>query len=160
MLAVLKNNHPLILETDILYPDTFYRKCLWGGAWLVHGISFSQEEFDANFEDAHKRILRDFKTLSLVKGDNTPISKSEFNRKADIHTYGRKYKVVYFHNIEVGRKLIYGFFVNSTNNKDAINEAYVDYKLILSGDLECVDNKRVQFGNNGIPLVYSALKVS
>lgn len=65
-LVILKTTEPLILETDTLRPNKFYR-CIeltenGKTEMLVYGCVFDKETFDKNFELAYERVLRDWET--------------------------------------------------------------------------------------------------
>lgn len=66
-LVVLKSDKQLEFQTDILYPNKYYR-CLKvtenkNVEYLIYGIKFDQKGFDDNFEFAYDRIMCDWEKI-------------------------------------------------------------------------------------------------
>lgn len=120
---------------------------------LVYGVIFSTD-FDDIFETAQTRILRDFEILGIIKNGKV-VSKAAFAKILDIHQYGRTsqtgFKIGYLMN---ARELIYGFFpfFRGDTKANTIKQAYVSVLDIIDGNMDCVNDHHVQFGNCGIPI--------
>jgi hypothetical protein len=146
-------------------PHTFYRARVLTNEnqkeVLIYGEIFVDEDFDNKFEYASERLMRDFKLCGLVKPNGKPVSKAKFKRDCQLHTYGRGqqklFKALFF---TMKDRQIYSFQTNLRENKtEFFQETYNQYLDIMDGDLEPIDNRLVQFGNCGIPLTYSDMKV-
>ena len=161
-LVVLKGGFNSILQgVETLYPNKFYRHCDMGdGNHLVYGCLFTSNEFNLYFEYAHDRVMRDFKTIELLKANNQPINKTSFKRLVDIHGYGygRNTKHIWF--FRSSRNCIYGFYPeHGLNKREQLNECYRMYNELVNGFVDCLDDGGVKFGNCGIPLIYDELRV-
>ena len=163
LLVIVKGNKPLQFKTDILKPNVFYRHLeLKEGKkieHLVHGIVFSDKDFFEKFEAAYQKVINDWNLIGLLK-DGKSISKSQFKKLADIHTYGRGKKslnIWYFRN---SIDIIYGFYPSQGNLKIQLEECYEWYLEMISGNLESIDNGDICFGNRGIPLCYGKLSIN
>lgn len=146
--------------TTSFLANRFYRhSVLEKNLHLVYGETFTQVEFDSLFINAIDRVKADFKKIGILGADEKPISKSLFTKLADIHTYGsdrKGYKIWYFRG---ARDLIYGFYPMQGTKKENQTECYQWYLDILNGNHECLDDRDVCFGNCGIPLSYSKLRI-
>ena len=139
----------------------FYR-CIWldKNTALVYGEHFTKVEYNSLFETAQKRVLRDFKTLGILGKGNTPISKSLFTKLADIHTYGSGRKSLKIWFFRDSRDIIYGFYPTQGTKAEAQNECYSWYLEIIAGNMACLDERDLCFGNCGIPIAYGELRVN
>lgn len=126
--------------------------------FLINGEWFNKQEYNSLFETAQTKILRDFEAMGLLV-NGKPISKSAFVKQADIHQYGNgrnNLKIWYFRN---SRECIYGFYPMRGTKAENTNQCYQWYLDIINGNMECVDEHDVMFGNCGIPLAYGELRI-
>jgi len=139
----------------------FYRCMESNGGYIVFGEYFDKREFDSLFMDAIEWVKNHWKQIGLLGENDKPISKTAFMKLADIHVYGYRrknsMKIWYFRN---DRNCIYGFYPMSGTVKQNQLECYQWYLDILNGDYEPLDDKDVCFGNCGIPLSYSKLRIN
>lgn len=159
-LVVLKGTDKITMGQDIFKPHHFYRHSIMPTGHLVWGVHFTNTEFYTHFELAHTRVLRDFTAIGILPPVNPqPISKTLFTHLADIHVYGtgrKALKVWYFGT----KQCRYGFYPMQGNQRENQAECYQYYCDLISGDMTALDDKEVKFGNCGIPLVYSELRIS
>lgn len=163
-LVILKGNEKLEFKTGIVEPHKHYR-CISitdNGItqYLVYGFVFTKEDFDCLFELSHIRIIRDFKALGLITPNGKPLSKAAFIKMANIHKYGTfKYakQIWVFRN---SRDLIYGFYPSEGTKVETGKECYRWFLEVIQGNMSSIDNGNIVFGNSGIPLIYSKLRVS
>jgi len=167
-LIVLKGVKPIEYANETFYPNKYYNVITLEEKpfkqHLVKGKIFQDDKFNENFEDATKRVLRDWEMVGLRDLDTgKPITKTAFNKLADVHVYtgysgGRRtrIRIIYFRN---SKNCIYGFYVyNSTKAKD-LKDAYEMYIETFNGSTEYLDSQEIQFGNRGIPIAYGDLGV-
>ena len=151
---------PIERGTTTFKKNNFYRHIvLENNLHLINGETFTNKEFDRLFILAIDRVKADFKKIGILGENDKPISKSLFTRVADIHTYGsgrKGYKIWYFRG---GKDLIYGFYPMQSNQRENQRECYQWYLDILNGEVDCLDERDVCFGNCGIPLSYSRLRI-
>lgn len=164
-LVILKGSNELKLGFDTLTPNKFYR-CLKDSengatSYFVYGINMSEEFFEAYFELAYDRIIRDWKSIGVIGSDGI-ITKKVFCEMADVHTYGKQtnnMRIMYFG----GKDCIYGFYPPFNENKvKQLDHMYRWYKeVVICGEyaMQYFDNREIQFGNCGIPLTFSDLRV-
>lgn len=131
---------------------------------LVFGEVFINEDFDNRFETAHERIMRDFKLAKLIDENGKPISKTKFKKLCDLHEYSSSYKSK--HKLFKGRFVtfkdrgIYTFQTNfRENKKEFFDTTYKMFMDIIDNDLYPIEYKTVQYGNCGMPLTYTNLRV-
>ena len=148
-------------------PHTFYRSIILTNEnrkeVLVNGEVFVNENFDNNFEFAHDRVMRDFKLCGLIKPNGEPVSKTAFKKLADNHQYTSRtiksglYKALFYTNVERG---IYAFESAFKEPKKKFYDTVYSYFInIVNGEMDAIDNQLVQYGNCGIPLNFSNLRV-
>ncbi len=145
-------------ETTVFKPHTFYRSITLTDndiiQTLVYGVVFGAD-FDEKFEFAQTRILRDFETLGIIVNGKV-ISKTAFGKLLDIHQYGKNnkngFKIAYISTHP--KELLYGFFpcFMGESKANTIRSAYQNVLNIIEGNMDCVDDSYVQFGNCGIPI--------
>ena len=128
---------------------------------LVNGEIFSKYLFDKLFVYVLDKVKIDFEFLGLTVNDK-PISKTAFNKLADVHTYGKgknALRVVFFNGFNKD-KLCYGFYprFSGDNKTIVLQDAYTNFTKFLNGNSNGFDNDMIQFGNCGIPLSYSDLR--
>jgi len=166
MLVVLKENKELLLETDLFKPHHHYR-CLpltENGIteYMVYGIVFDQQGFDKYFELSNKRLLRDFKSIGLLKDNGKPLSKKAFLEQAYITKYASRTRVRdYGFNFYVyPSECMYRFSSLYSGTKvGQLKDVYEYYLEILNNNLNSLDSGLVQFGNCGIPLTNTSLRI-
>lgn len=137
----------------------FYRHVLVDGTHIVNGENFTDIEFKSLFEDALAKIVRDWVKIGLLTENGEKISKTAFSKLADIHDYGigrNTVKVLYFRN---SKDSIYGFYPELKSIKGCINKSYEWYLQTLNNEYKFLDNDDICFGNCGVPLTYSKLKI-
>jgi len=159
-LVILKNSEQLEFETCTFRPNHFYRHRKNETQHLVHGVIFDDKKFNELFELAHTKVLRDFKAIGLLPENNKPVSKTKFTSLADIHLYGRNSRTG--KNIWFFRKfkdMIYGFYPMQGTKVENQKECYQWYLELIEGNVSCLDEADVQFGNTGIPIGYGNLRV-
>jgi hypothetical protein len=161
MLVVLKENKELLLETDLFKPHHHYR-CLPVTEnniteYMVYGVVFNQEGFDKYFESSNKRLLRDFKSIGLLKDNDRPLSKTAFLEQANVHTFGKgKAKDYSFYFYVHPKECMYMFrSVYGGTKLSQLKNVYQYYLGIISNNLDSIDCGQVQFGNCGISIGYS-----
>lgn len=83
-----------------------------GFPYIIFGTNVSKDVYENCFETAHARVLRDFKTLSLIDKNNKPIRKAMF--KAALHQQifrGRNRVILYVYYFYTHPKeLCYAFY--------------------------------------------------
>jgi len=157
-LVVLKTAITATKGNTIFKANHFYRCIEVDNGYVVFGEWFDKREFDSLFEDAMAKVMRDWLSIGLLKKDFKPISKNAFKELADVHFCGRRsLKVLYFKN---SRECIYGFYSTYVQKEEAIKEAYEWYLETLNGNYDHLDSTSICFGNCGIPLVYSKLRIN
>jgi len=165
-LVVLKGNIVVTFESDSFKPHTHYR-CIKItenniSQYMVYGIIFDEVKFNELFEFSQIRLIRDFKELGMLDKNNKPLSKSKFLEKANVHCYGRaKNKVYRFYFYKKPHECMYMFESLFIGVKPMqLLEAYTNYTSIFLGLLDSLDSGLIQFGNCGIPLTNSKLRIS
>lgn len=166
-LVVLRGFEKLYLQTDVFYPNRFYRSIEITEnsekQYLVYGIVFDEETFNAKFEYVHTKVIRDWEKIGLLE-NGKKLSYKAFKEKSNVHQYQScrvrsKLNVVYF--FKDPRDCIYGFYPIFREPKEqSLKMAYVRYLDILGGNVIDFDNGNVQFGNCGIPISYGDLRTS
>jgi hypothetical protein len=138
----------------------FYRHVDYGnGHHIVNGEDFTDIEFKSLFESAISKVIKDWVKIGLLTENGERLTKTAFKRIADIHTYGagkKTLKVWYFRG---DKDCIYGFYPMQGTNFENQKECYQWYLDILNGNDESLDEKDVCFGNCGLPLMYSKLRI-
>lgn len=134
--------------------------------FMVMAETFSKEEFEANFTFFIDTVKAEWEILGLtINGE--AITKTAFKKKANEghHQYGnRREKLHVFFFYTHPKELMYGFYPSFKGNKtDALNDAYQNYKNILDGHIEALDDPYgcdalVQRGNSGIPISFGAIR--
>lgn len=157
--VVLRENQELLVVNQTTFrPHEFY-PCFLEYAEktvLVYGEPIYRHNFESYFEMAQDRILRDFEKLGIIVNGKV-ISKTAFSKLIDVHNYvGRprstSFKVGYVTTHP--KELLYAFmptFINDTK-ANTIKIAYNHVLEIIEGNLDCVKDDLVQFGNCGIPV--------
>jgi hypothetical protein len=133
------------------------------GSFVIYGEHFSKEEFNDKFEFSIDRVLRHWLEISLLKENGKPINFTNFGKLTDIHTYtgyfnGKKTKkrILFFRN---NREISYGFYPLNVTKLNDVRESYQMYLDTVNGNPIHLDNDDIQFGNCGIPLSYSYLRI-
>lgn len=140
--------------------DIFYRHVDYGnGNHVVNGEDFTDVEFNSLFEDAITKVKRDWIEIGLLKPNGSPISKNAFKNLADIHRYGYGRKTLKVLAFRKTRDKIYAFYPDIINIEQTINECYRWYLETINGNTSFLDDKMICFGNCGMPLTYSKLKI-
>lgn len=136
--------------------DKFYRVLFDSDkkGCIVYGEWMSMDDFNANFELVIPELQ---KRLALLLGDKK-VSFAEFKRRADVHTYGLGLKAIKI--VFIGTKNNrFGFYPMQGNMTESLKESYQLYVKLFEGDFEVIDSEDVQWGNCGIPISYSDLRV-
>ena len=137
-----------------------YRCCQLEDQFLVYGVNFDKETFEALFEPLHERIMNDMSNIGLLPMMK-PLSKKAFTEIANDshHKYGKGKKAL--HVFFFGNKMdgLIGFYPSFSGDSKAIclKEAYENYKNILNGCIDAIDEDIVQRGNGGVPSCYADL---
>lgn len=161
-LVVLRGDKVLEFQTYTMYPNRYYR-CLQvsendNAEYMVYGIVFDKATFEATFEYAYDRILRDWERIGLIKGGKL-ITKTAFKELANVHTYGKQsnnLRIIFFGS---PKECMYGFYPIYSENKAKQLEAIYEWcKQIMGGYMGYFDQENVQFGRNGVPLCYGNLR--
>jgi hypothetical protein len=161
-LVVLKGNEALKLQTDTMYPNKYYR-CLKASEndnvqYCIYGIIFDQEGFDKYFEFAYDRIMRDWERIGLLKNGKA-ISKTAFKELANVDTYGKKNRNLRIIFFGLPKECMYGFYPPFCENKSKqLDNMYQWYGNVINASPYCMsyfDGESIQFGNCGIPIVYT-----
>ena len=161
-LVVLRGDTALGFETDIMYPNTYYRSIQATEndheEYIVYGIKFDKKTFEANFEYVYDKVIRDWESIGLIKGGKL-IPKSRFKLFANVHVYGKRsnnLRIIFFGN---PRECMYGFYpIFSENQTKQLTKMYQWCENVIAGDISYFDDKDIQFGNCGIPLSYGNLR--
>src|ERR1035437_10704112 len=90
-LVVLKADKELFICNELFKPNRNYR-CISIEEnkrieHLVYGVVFDEKTFNETFEYSYDRIMKHFKLVGLIGKDNIPLTKTAFEKQADIHTY-------------------------------------------------------------------------
>lgn len=167
-LVILKEGVSTFEEGQVEFkPNTFYRSIILSNGnhkeVLVYGVVFVNENFDNIFEFAYDKVIRDFKLCGLIKPNGKPISKTAFGKLADIHSYtsyrtkSGLYKAFFYTQVKRG---IYAFESSFKETKRSfLNTVYSYFICVINGNMDFIDNNLIQFGNCGIPLTFSDLRV-
>jgi hypothetical protein len=163
-LVVLRGDKALEFETDTMYPNKYYRclKLEENGIeqYMVYGIVFDKEGFEANFEFAYYRIMRDWERIGLTIGGSL-IGRTAFKELANVHLYGKQsnnLRIIFF---GLPKECMYGFYPIYSENKAKQLEAIYKWCIqVMGGYTGYFDQENIQFGNCGIPLSYGDLRVS
>lgn len=162
-LVILKGKATLVSKCGTrIEPNTNYR-CIEisdsnNSEFLVFGIVFSKEAFEQLFVYLHDVIIKEFKTLNLLKENGETISMSMFKELAKVVKYGKGkgcYNVVYFYIHP--KELCYQFLPLSKGDSQtkALANAYKMYMDVVNGNMDDVDCYDVNRGSSGLPLSYS-----
>jgi hypothetical protein len=157
-LVVLKSDKLTRVGNSNFLPNKFYRfSHLDSKTCLVYGEPITPKVFGLMFEFAWVKVMRDFKSLGMLKADNSPISKAAFKKLADVHTYtgSRTLRIWFFRNT---KDCIYGFYPIKDTLQNELNECYEWYLQLVGGIMDSLDDENVMFGNCGIPLSYRGLR--
>jgi|688.fasta_scaffold263689_5 hypothetical protein len=159
-LVVLKSALTATKGYTIFKANNFYRCIKVEGGYIVYGELFDEREFESLFEDAISKVIKDWVKIGLLTENGVRLSKTAFTKLADIHTYGSGRNKMYIWYFRVSKDCIYGFYpMRGTNMVERQNECYQWYLDILNGKYEPLDERDVCFGNCGIPLAYSRLRI-
>ena len=162
-LVVLRGDKVLEFQTDTMYPNKYYR-CLRvsendNAEYMVYGIVFDKATFEATFEYAYDRIMRDWERIGLIKGGKL-IGKTAFKELANVHLYGKQtnnLRIIFF---GFPKECMYGFYPMFRESKaKQLDTMYVWCNVVIEGEMRWFDNENIQFGNCGIPLSYGDLRV-
>lgn len=162
-LIVLKTTHPLFWEGEGFALNTVYR-CLTpieteSDSYLINGFWFTQAEFDLYFEFAYDRVIRDWKSLGLVKEDVTgslkAITFKEFKERMNIHFYGKQINNLRIGYVGIPKENFYKFYPMVNANKQIqLKEMYSRYQYVLEGNMYYLDGRWIQFGTFGVHIPY------
>lgn len=131
---------------------------------LVNGEVFPKANFDLIFESGYDRVMRDFKLAKLVNENGKPVSKTQFKKLCDLHTYISSYrtkgKLFKGRFVTFKDRGIYTFQTDFRENQnDFFKATYRMFIDMINGDLYPIEQKLVQYGNCGMSLSYSDLRV-
>jgi len=164
-LVVLKGNVEVTFECSVMKPHSHYRCAKISEnnitQYMVYGTIFDEVKFNELFEFSQIRLLRDFKELGLVTNNGRPLSKNQFNEKANIHVYGKKrqkfYRFYFYKNPKESLYMFEALFIGVKQIQ--LLDAYTNYTSIFLGNMESLDNGLTQFGNCGLPLSNTNLRI-
>lgn len=105
-------------------------------------------------------VLPLMERIGLVK-EGKPISKTAFNKLADIHQYGKRKKDGTLHIIYFGhpKENCFAFYPPQTNKKESLDIAYRDYLDCFTEMKQEFHDENVMWGNCGIPIGYGNIRV-
>ncbi len=160
-LVVLRSDKALEFESDTLYPNTYYRSIQMvendQEEYVVYGISFRKAWFEANFEFAYDRIMRDWEKIGLLKNGKL-VSKKGFKELANVHLFGKQtnnLRIIFF---GLPKECMYGFYPEVRENQaKQLVSIYQWCKNVIEGDMSYFDMENIQFGNQGFPIYYRNL---
>ena len=102
----------------------------------------------------HEQVLSRLVQANLIV-NNKLVSRAEFKRLADIHRYGKHYKILF---IGHPKENLFGFYPSVyATNPEALKEAYELFMDLVEGNLLFLGG-RVLIGNCGIPLSYGKIR--
>lgn len=162
-LVILKTSNELILGSDVLYPNTYYR-CLdeeknGEKSYYVYGINMHESLFNEYFEYAYDRIMRDWERIGLIQNDKL-ISKTAFKKLANVHIYGKQTNNIRIIFFGIPNECLYGFYPLYSENKAKQLDAMYKWCIqVMDGYMGYFDQQNIQFGNRGIPIGYGDLRV-
>lgn len=162
-LVVLKGNKALEFEGEAMYPNRYYR-CLKAiendrEEYVVYGIRFNKETFEATFEFAYDRVMRDWERIGLTKGGKL-IGKTAFKELANVHQYGKQTNNLRIITFGFPNECMYGFYpIYSENKAKQLDAMYKWCIQIIDGYMGYFDQECIHFGNAGIPIGYGGLRV-
>lgn len=161
-LVVLKGDKELILGSETLYPNKYYR-CLKAtemdaDSYFVDGNNMTHSFFEKYFEFAYDRIMRDWETIGLTKGGKL-VNKTTFRELANVHTYGKQsnnLRIIFF---GLPKDCMYGFYpIYNENKAKQLNAMYSWCEQVIGGYMGYFDQDCIQFGKYGIPINYGDLR--
>lgn len=125
-----------------------------GFPYIIFGTNVSQDVYENCFETAHARVLRDFKTLSLIDNNNKPISKTLFKSAFFQQVFrGRNRVILYVYYFYTHPKeLCYAFYPDEDKKPTTITQCYNWFLELVNGNMESLDSTDVVFGNSGLPI--------
>ena len=95
-----------------------------------------------------------------LRVDGKPVPYSVFKNKASIHKYGngRQSRKIVF--VGQPKENLFGFYGLYSKDTDinTMKDAYMVYTQLIKGDFSVYEDKIVQHGNCGIPIVYGNLR--
>jgi hypothetical protein len=162
-LVILKGKATLVSKCGTrIEPNVPYR-CVEvsesnNSEFLVFGIVFSKEAFEQLFVYIHDVIIKEFKSLNLLKQNGDIISKSAFKELAKVLKYDKGkdcYNVVFFYIHP--KELTYQFLplFKGQSKAKALAHAYKMYIDLVKGNMNDFDCHEINRGSSGIPLSYS-----
>jgi len=136
----------------------FYRHVDYGNGYhVVNGEDFTDVEFKSLFEDALAKVAKDLIKIGLLDENGKRISKTAFGKLAYFPLFKRgTCQIMYF---QCGKEIVYGFYSDWSNKVDCINQCYEWYLQTLNNNYNHLDNRDIQFGNCGIPLANTSLRI-
>ena len=103
----------------------------------------------------HEQVLARLTQANLIDAKGKPVSMAALKKLADIHKYGKNYKIVFVHN---SKENMFGFYPSVlATNPEAIKEAHEWLVELVEGNLTSLGG-HVFIGNCGIPLSYGKLR--
>jgi len=158
-LVVLKGKTTLVHEeTETRFePNKHYRAIeLDKDTILVYGVPFDIDLFNNQFETVHDRMLREFEAMELLKDNGAPISKTAFIERLNLHQYGKGQRKLFIGFFGGKMNGMWGFYPIYAGDTKAqfLKDAYNNYKNVILGKMDLVDDGLIQRGNSGIPISY------
>ena len=158
-LVVLKGKTALVVEATgtRFEPNKHYRAIeLDEKTILVFGEPFELDLFNNQFETVHDRMLREFEAMELLKDNGAPISKTAFVERLGLHIYGKGKRKLFIGFFGGKMNGMWGFYPNYAGDTKAqfLKDAYNNYKDVILGEVDLIDNELIQRGNSGIPLSF------
>lgn len=86
------------------------------------------------------------------------ISFSQFKNRATVHKYGEGSELLKIVFCGKPNEVLFGFYVETDSDSNALREAYYWYKRLTKGDTGPIDEGNVKIGNGGFPLQYKAIR--
>lgn len=168
-LVVLKPFITACYLNDVAFkPNHFYRCVRIEGedTYIVYGTNLAKRDVENCFESAHDRVLRDFLALGLIKQKEgqmpTFITKKEFKELVHVGNYtGQGFRKRPLRILHVGhpKECMYAFYPMQDTLANNFKETYENYRKLVEGDMEPLDDEDVMFGNCGIPIGYGKIRV-
>jgi hypothetical protein len=143
----------VITQNDVFKPHQEYRVSVMGDSYIVHGVEFNKQAFEMFFDYVLDRAILNFIKLGLIV-DGKPVSKSQFKKLADVHTYGKgkkAFRMAYFGHTKTGVYMFRPMYKHDNKTK-LLDNAYTMFLDFLGGESDDFDCQDIQFGNGGVPV--------
>lgn len=103
----------------------------------------------------HLQVLERLAQANLIDANKKPVSMATFKKLADVHKYGKYYKIIF---VGHPKENLFGFYPSVlATSPEAIKEAHEWLVELVEGNLTSLGG-HVLIGNCGIPLSYGKLK--